>query len=181
MYKRLCGLLVIMLLAGSVAYYNYSNRENLYDAMIQASSRRHGVEFELIKAVIKKESNFHANQRGAAGEYGLMQIMPIAADEWARLSKRAEFKNYALLKDPEINIDVGTYLLSINLKRWDQYKNAEALALAEYNAGLKTVRTNNWVPKTYDGEVIKLITFPGTQSYVSRILKYKNNYLDSSK
>ena len=78
MYKRLCGLLGILLLAGSVAYYNYSNRESLYDAMIQASSRRHGVAFELIKAVIKKESNFYPNQRGAAGEYGLMQIMPIA-------------------------------------------------------------------------------------------------------
>ena len=181
MYKRLSALVLLAIFAGLGAYYNYANRENLYDSMIQASSRRHKVPFELVKAVIRKESNFYPGRRGAAGEYGLMQIMPIAADEWARLGKRAEFKNYSMLNDPEINIDVGTYLISINLKRWEKYKNAEHLALAEYNAGLKTLRTNKWVPKTYDGEVIKLITFPGTKSYVSKIMEYKKNYMDSNK
>ena len=41
MYKRLCGLLVILLLAGSVAYYNYSNREDLYDAILQVKPKVH--------------------------------------------------------------------------------------------------------------------------------------------
>ena len=181
MYKRLCALIGLFMLIGLAAVYNYSNREDLYDPMIRAYATRHKVPFELIKAIIRKESNFYPERRGGAGEYGLMQIMPIAADEWARLGKRREFKNYSLLNDPEINIDVGTYLISINLKRWKKYKYAEQLALAEYNAGLKNVRTNKWVPKTYDGEVLDRITFPGTKSYVSKILKYKKTYAESKK
>jgi len=169
------------MLIGWAAVYSYSSREDLYDPMIQASSIRHGVPFELIKAIICKESSFYPDRRGGAGEYGLMQIMPIAADEWARLGKRRKFKNYALLSDPEINIDVGTYLISINLKRWHKYKYAEYLALAEYNAGLRNVRNNKWVPETYDGEVLDRITFPGTKSYVRQILKYKKTYAESKK
>lgn len=161
-----------------MAYLNRNRSSDLYDKTIHKASQRHQVPFSLIKAVIRKESSFVARQKGAAGEYGLMQIMPIAADEWARLSKRQKLKYYDVLLDPEVNIDIGTYLLSVNLKRWKKYDDATALALAEYNAGLGNIRKENWAPEKYDEKVLERITFPMTKKYVSDILLYRTEYLE---
>jgi soluble lytic murein transglycosylase-like protein len=110
-----------------------------------------------------------------------MQIMPIAADEWSRLSSRPKLKFYKTLMDPAINIDIGTYLLSVNLKRWSKYKYGTYLALAEYNAGLRNLRNNNWAPKNFEENVIERITFPMTKKYVRDIMQYRTDYLEHDK
>ena len=173
----LAALLVIII--ASLSYYGLlQHREQRYDHIIERASKRHGVPFELIKAVIRKESKFIADQRGRDDEYGLMQIRPIAADEWARKAKRPKLKNYALLQEPEININVGTFLLAQGLHRWRRYTHVEALTLAEYNAGARRMREHKWVPPTYDGEVMERINFPLTKKYVGDILKFKKIYAD---
>lgn len=171
----------LILLLSILAYLNRSKSSDLYDKTIRKASERHQVPFSLIKALIRKESSFIARQKGLAGEYGLMQIMPIAADEWARLSKRKKLQHYDILLDPEINIDIGTYLLSVNLKRWKKYEEGTLLALAEYNAGLGNLRKENWLPEKYDGKVLERITFPMTKKYVSDILLYRTEYLEQDK
>ena len=175
-------ILVLLLVAGGTfAYIQYKNKSTVYDSQIKSASERHQVPFSLIKAVIRKESSFIASQKGDAGEFGLMQIMPIAADEWSRLTNRPKIKNYSVLMDPSINIDIGTYLLSVNLKRWEKYEDATALALAEYNAGLGNLRKNNWAPENYDEKIIERITFPMTKNYVRDILEYRTQYLEHDK
>jgi hypothetical protein len=57
-------------------------RENQFDPLILQAAAEHGVDPNLIKAVIWRESKFRPDARGDAGEMGLMQVMPIVGQEW---------------------------------------------------------------------------------------------------
>ena len=54
----------------------YNNRYVKYDAMIVDAGIRNGVDPNLLKAVIWRESRFDRTAIGSKGEVGLMQIMP---------------------------------------------------------------------------------------------------------
>ena len=47
-----------------------------YDNIIKKAQKKYGVEFSLIKAVIKVESGFNTKAVSKKGAKGLMQIMP---------------------------------------------------------------------------------------------------------
>src|SRR5210317_2403841 len=53
-----------------------SDTTNLYDHVISEASKKHGVSFSLLKALIKIESDFDPRAVSKAGAMGLMQIMP---------------------------------------------------------------------------------------------------------
>ncbi len=174
-------LFFLTCLVALIFHHFHKKKDTQYDVIIHKSAQRHQVPFSLIKAVIKKESSFLAHRKGRSGEYGLMQIMPIAADEWSRLSKKKKLQDYNVLLDPEINIDIGTYLLSRNLYKWREYDDQVILALAEYNAGIGQMRKEKWPPQSKKEKVLERITFPMTKKYVSDILLFRNDYLEHDK
>ena len=53
-----------------------------YDRIIREASAKHGVDFNLIKAVIKVESSFNPKAVSRAGAKGLMQVMPRIIPSW---------------------------------------------------------------------------------------------------
>ena len=53
-----------------------SDATDLYDHVISEASKKHGVSFSLLKALIKIESDFNPRAVSKAGAMGLMQIMP---------------------------------------------------------------------------------------------------------
>jgi soluble lytic murein transglycosylase-like protein len=123
-----------------------------YDTIINNASKKFGVESRLIKAVIMAESSFNRNAVSKSGAQGLMQLMPITADDM----------NVGDPFDPEENIYGGTQYLSLLLKKFNHDKG---LALAAYNAGPKTVNKHNSIPP-----------IPQTEKFVSRVMRYYTEF-----
>ena len=151
-------------------------RENRYDLLILRAAAENGCEASLIKAVVWRESKFDAAVRGKDGEIGLMQVMPVVANEWAAARGEKGFDSNRLL-DPQTNLRVGAWYLSRALQDWARAADPIPLALAQYNAGHSNVL--KWVdpPSMVDGGYfVGRIQFPSTQSYVRDILKQYRLY-----
>jgi soluble lytic murein transglycosylase len=151
-----------------------------YDRFILNAGLRNHIDPALLKAIIWRESRFNHIARGEKGEVGLMQIMPgdrAAAADWA-IAHCCAIPSEEELLNPELNIDIGAWYLARALHRYQNSRDAVALALCEYNAG--PGRTEEWIPdpETPEESVFDLITISSTRKYVEDIMKrydlYKN-------
>ena len=124
---------------------------NTYDSIINEASKKYSVPENLIKAVIKQESNYMPNAISSKGAIGLMQIMPSTG---ALLGIEDE----ELLKDPYTNIMTGTKYLSQMLNRYDGRLD---LSLSAYNAGPNLVDKLQRIPNIDE-----------TKNYVKNIIGY---------
>ena len=146
-----------------------------YRDEIVAASRRHGVEPELVRSLVFRESRFNPLARGSRGEVGLMQVLPGGAvADWARVKKRPR-PSVRELYDVDLNLEIGCWYLARALRRWSAYREGVALALAQYNAGES--RAKAWAPEKLDGEVVPRIRIASTKKYVETILKRYRKYL----
>ena len=127
-----------------------------FDQLIRESCQRYGVEFALVKAVIKAESAFDPLALSQAGARGLMQLMPDTA----------ALHGVTHVHDPRDNIDGGVRHLRFLL---DRFRGNLTLTLAAYNAGPETVVRYNGVPP-----------YEETQEYVQRVLQYRESYRQRS-
>lgn len=93
-----------------------------YDKLVLEAAARHGVDPNLVFAVMRQESGFNSRARSYKGASGLMQLMPATA-------RRFGVTN---IWDPAQNIEAGTRYLRFLL---DTFNGDVKLALAGYNAG----------------------------------------------
>ncbi len=148
--------------------------EEKYSALIEKTARRNGVDPDLVRAVIWRESGFDRTVIGSKGEVGLMQIMPgLAAADWAR-AKKCPLPSRAALSDPELNIEVGSWFLGRAFRHWSKYREAVVLTLCEYNAGRS--RANSWKPKDLNGSMQNRIKIASTRKYVDDIVRKYMEY-----
>ncbi len=106
-------------------------RSTNYNSLIRQAASKYNIEPELIKAVIKTESNGNHRAVSKKGAMGLMQLMPTTANDM-RVSNPY---------NPEQNIEGGTKYLRLLLEK---FNGDLTLALAAYNAGPKTVEKYGW-------------------------------------
>jgi soluble lytic murein transglycosylase len=81
-----------------------------FDPLIIPIAGKYGIDPCLVRAVIWRESRFDPSAAGTSGERGLMQIMPMAASDWAVAEKRRDYQPDRLY-DPEINIRENVVVL----------------------------------------------------------------------
>ena len=122
-----------------------------FDELIQSAAEKNNLDPELIKAVVRTESNFNPNAISGAGAKGLMQIMDF--------NSRAMGVTNPF--DPAQNIEAGARILSGHINRYGDLPKA----LAAYNAGGPTVDRYGGIPP-----------FRETQTYVSRVLDALRGY-----
>ena len=115
------------------------------DGLIEDVARRHSVDPNLVRAMIKVESNFNPHARSRKGAMGLMQLMPSTARDL----------NVYNPYDPAQNLDGGIRHIKSLL---EQNGGDVALSLAAYNAGQGAVNRHRGVPR-----------YKETQDYVKRI------------
>jgi peptidoglycan lytic transglycosylase len=118
----------------------------------------------LVAAVIYAESRFDPNVRSSAGAVGLMQVLPATGEFIAHSTGGTDFVE-ADLRDPDINVRYGTWLLAYLRTRYD---GDVETALAAYHAGPTNV--DEW---RRNGTGIE---FPETQAYVDEVLRVKQVY-----
>jgi soluble lytic murein transglycosylase-like protein len=128
-------------------------RTTNYDDLIWEISTRHGVDYALVKAVIRTESNFNPRAVSSKGACGLMQLMPQTA---RRHSVRNSYS-------PRDNIEGGVKHLRMLL---DRYTGNERLALAAYNAGEHAVERYG----------MRIPPYRETREYVPKVLAYRVAY-----
>jgi len=140
-----------------------------YDTLISSVSAENQLDPMLVKAVVWRESRFDSKKYGSAGERGLMQVSPKAANEWAHEHKVENFQLDQLF-DPKTNLEAGSWYLHRAIEHWQNESEPLPFALAEYNAGAS--RAQRWVGT--DGittnEFLGNIDFPVTRKYVQSIL-----------
>ena len=115
------------------------------DKAIEDSAAKHNVDPNLVRALVKVESNFNPSAVSRKGAMGLMQLMPATAKE---LKVTNPF-------DPAQNVDAGVRHLKGLL---NNFNGDVSLSLAAYNAGQGAVQRNRGVPP-----------FAETRNYVRRI------------
>jgi soluble lytic murein transglycosylase-like protein len=121
------------------------------DSVIKETSIKYDMDYNLVKSIVKAESDFNYTAKSNAGAMGLMQLMPETAES---LGVENPY-------DIEENIDGGTRYFKEMLNKFNGDLD---LALAAYNAGPNAVINYNGIPP-----------YKETINYIKNVKNYYNS------
>jgi len=156
-YKELAGKDATSpqkIMAAQNAYNTQQSRasEKQIETWISEAAEATDLDKNLIRAVIRQESDGNSLARSAKGAKGLMQLMDSTAKDMGVTNSY----------NGRQNVMGGTKYLKQLLAR---FNGDESKALAAYNAGPGTVEQYNGIPP-----------FTETQNYVKNVLKYRERF-----
>lgn len=134
--------------------FRVPSKENRFDDLISEAALKYDVDVDLIRAVIRAESNFNPRAKSPVGAKGLMQLMPALQKDFGIEDPF----------DPRQNVMGGVRYLR---KLLDLHGGNVALALASYNAGPGNVARYGGVPP-----------FRETRGYVKKITNWLSEAAD---
>ena len=140
-----------------LAYFDTSLNYKAVKHLLKDASQVHGIDYELLQALIATESGFDTFAVSPKGAVGLMQLMPPTAERYGvKSDKKTPIEKK--LTDPKTNIKAGTSYLRDLIK---MFPGQLELAVAAYNAGEGAVqRAGNKIPN-----------YPETKNYVKTVMQ----------
>ncbi|MDO9217114.1 MAG: lytic transglycosylase domain-containing protein, partial [Lacisediminimonas sp.] len=144
-----------------LAFFDISPNYKAVKHLLREASLTHGIDYELLQALIATESGFDTHAVSPKGAVGLMQLIPPTAERYGvRADKTSAVEKK--LTDPGTNIRAGSRYLSYLIKL---FPGQLELALAAYNAGEGAVqRAGNKIPN-----------YPETKNYVKTVMQLYNH------
>ncbi|MBT8764005.1 lytic transglycosylase domain-containing protein [Desulfohalobiaceae bacterium Ax17] len=134
-----------------IIFSDKKNDQTKINEMIKVYSKRYGLDYDLVRAVVQVESAYKPEVESRAGAQGLMQIMPQTQEE---LGLKYPF-------DPASNLEAGVRYLRSLIDRFGDVR----LALAAYNAGPSKVEKYNGIPP-----------YAETKRYVQKVLNIYSKF-----
>ena len=128
------------------------SRYTRYEEWMRQAATLYQIPMELVRAVIKVESDYDPRAVSPAGAVGLMQLMPETA-------MRMQVRD---IQDPRENIFGGVRFLRVLA---NAFNGDIALTVAGYNAGEYAVVKYGGIPP-----------YAETQAYVTRVLSFYGRY-----
>jgi soluble lytic murein transglycosylase len=113
--------------------------------MVYDESMRNNVDYRLVLALIKTESNFRQDAVSKRGARGLLQVKPAFAKDVAEKAGIG-WRGKETLDQPEENIKIGVHILS---KLIEDFESID-MALHAYHVGptkLQEIHTKNKTPR----------------------------------
>lgn len=136
--------------------------------IIRSAAKKFSVSPELMLSIIRQESSFDPYARSIADAMGLMQVLPMVAEQQFSKTK-IKLEHHEDLYKPEINVPIGASLLAdLNQK----YRGQFLLVAAAYNANEKSIQ--GWLNTRLNEdplEFIEDIPFEETRGYVKLVLR----------
>lgn len=140
-----------------LAYFDIAPGYKRVKHHLREASNEHGIDMELLQALIATESGFDVHAVSPKGAVGLMQIMPATAERYG-VRGDAQAPVAKKLTDPRTNIRAGSRYLRDLIR---MFPGQLELALAAYNAGEGAVqRAGNRIPN-----------YRETQNYVKTVMQ----------
>ena len=140
-----------------LAYFDVSPNYKAVKHLLKDAAQMHGIDYELLQALIATESGFDTFAVSPKGAVGLMQLMPPTAERYGvKADKKTPIEKK--LTDPKTNIKAGSTYLRDLIKL---FPGQLELAVAAYNAGEGAVqRAGNKIPN-----------YPETKNYVKTVMQ----------
>jgi len=138
---------------GLLTWLEFAPEVKSLQPLLREAAAQHGVDIELLKAIIAVESGFNPKAVSPRGALGLMQLTPVSAQHYGGLTGAVRDQ----LLDPRTNILAGARMLSTLTRRFGRID----VALAAWNAGESAVRKAG-------GEMPAI---PETQAHVHLVLE----------
>ena len=140
-----------------LAYFDVSPNYKAVKHLLKDAAQTHGIDYELLQALIATESGFDTFAVSPKGAVGLMQLMPPTAERYGvKADKKTPIEKK--LTDPKTNIKAGSTYLRDLIK---MFPGQLELAVAAYNAGEGAVqRAGNKIPN-----------YPETKNYVKTVMQ----------
>lgn len=136
-----------------------------YDQTFKDVAQQYNLDWRLLAAIARSESMFKPNAVSPAGATGLMQVMPIVAENYGYTR--------AQLRDVKINVMLAARALNENEKmlRMPEWLNEDEklkFVLACYNAGYGRIADARALARHYESNAYK---WDDVASYLSKLSK----------